>query len=306
MRLKYLIADDDAACRRMLIQIIEESRLGDVLDAAENGREAEHKVMELKPDIVLIDLLMPDQDGIETMRRLKEKGFQGRFVMISQIENKKMVEDAYVSGVNFYIHKPINRIEVTTVLRQIRDSYKIESSLQTIKNQLASLEMEPSPMVQTQKSESFQQIVHEILSDLGILGEAGSHDLVRVMEYLLQRKIENGDEFPTIKEIYLGVLSTQGMGEEQIRKETKAMEQRIRRVIDHAISHLASLGLTDFSHPKFEHYAPRFFDFSEVRKKMRVLEEGDGDGRFRVKINVKKFIQILYWESLQKYNLRSS
>ncbi len=306
MLLKYLIADDDAACRRMLIQIIEESRLGDVLDVAENGREAEHKVMELKPDIVLIDLLMPDQDGIETMRRLKEKGFQGRFVMISQIENKKMVEDAYVTGVNFYIHKPINRIEVTTVLRQIRDNYKIESSLQSIKNQLAILEMEPSHIVQDQKSESFQQIVREILSDLGILGEAGSHDLVRIMEYLHGKKIRNGDEFPTIKDIYLGVLSTHGLKEEQIRKETKAMEQRIRRVIDHAISHLASLGLTDFSHPKFEHYAPRFFDFSEVRKKMKALEEGDGDGRYRVKINVKKFIQILYWESLQKFNLRSA
>ena len=51
-----------------------------------------------------------------------------------------------------------------------------------------------------------------------------------------------------------------------IKKESKAIEQRIRRTILAAVNNLASLGCVDYTNPEFEYYAPRYFDFQEIQK----------------------------------------
>ncbi|MET1168167.1 response regulator, partial [Bacillus velezensis] len=73
-----------------------------------------------------IDLLMPDQDGIETLAKLRHNGYTGKFIMISQVENKEMVGEAYQNGIEFFIHKPINRVEVEHVLSKVNDQWKYE------------------------------------------------------------------------------------------------------------------------------------------------------------------------------------
>lgn len=55
---------------------------------------------------------MPGLDGIQTIKKLRAQGFTGAFVMISQVENKEMIGQAYLHGIDTYIHKPINRYEV--------------------------------------------------------------------------------------------------------------------------------------------------------------------------------------------------
>lgn len=300
MRLTYLVADDDPVSRRMINQIIEDEDLGEVIDMVEDGVEAEHKAHSLQPDIVVLDLLMPGQDGIETMRRLNERGYQGKFVMISQVENKKMVEVAYMTGAVFFIHKPINRVEVRTVLGQVRDTVKIKDSLKKIKQSLAHLEsLEERNEKIKDEHDSLSKVVQGILSELGILGESGTKDLIKIMNYLYRKKIRSDSQFPTIKEIYHEVAALSGQSPMEIAKEAKAMEQRIRRVINHAISNLASLGLSDYTHPKFEYYASKFFDFPEVHKRMKQLGNGDSS-HDKVKINAKKFIQVLFWETTDR------
>jgi two-component system response regulator YcbB len=77
----------------------------------------------------------------------------------------------------------------------------------------------------------------------------------------------------------------------------KAGEQRIRRAIHQALEHIASLGLTDYTNPKFENYSSSFFDYTQVRMKMLELEGKSQDENSHSRINIKKFIQALYWEA---------
>ncbi len=86
--MRYFIVDDDRASRIMLSNIINESTLGTVIGEATNGEEAIPQILMTQPDFVLIDLLMPNLDGIATMERLHENRFQGNFIMISQVVNK--------------------------------------------------------------------------------------------------------------------------------------------------------------------------------------------------------------------------
>ncbi|MNR66733.1 YcbB domain protein [compost metagenome] len=55
--------------------------------------------------------------------------------------------------------------------------------------------------------------------------------------------------------------------------------------------------MTDYGNPKFEHYAPLYFDFEEVRLKMKEIELGRDSGK--VKVNIKKFLQVLHLELLE-------
>ncbi|MDO3409119.1 response regulator [Saccharibacillus sp. CPCC 101409] len=293
----FCIIDDDPAVRAMLSNIIEESGLGEVVGTARGGEEGARVVFDTRPDIVLIDWLMPDQDGLETLEQLKAQGFRGKCVMISQIEDREMVGEAYRSGIEFFIRKPINRIEVETVLGRVGEHSELSRYLSELRSSLSRLErigqappgraFEPSS-----KRRSASDVLRPIYMNLGILGEAGCADMTAIMENLLRRG--QPDCFPPLRRLYEEAAAVHKASPKEIDKEAKAVEQRIRRTITAALTHLASLGLTDYGNPKFEHYAPLYFDFEDVRAKMKEIDEGHGDGRN--KVGIKKFLQVMYLE----------
>src|SRR6185312_2370932 len=106
--------------------------------------------------------------------QLRKEGFQGQFIMISQIVNKEMVGEAYEKGVEFFIHKPINRVEVSSILKKTAEQFRLKNSLLQIQESLAHIGT--IPKTQTQKN--VKSIVMSILNDMGIVGEAGSDVIV--------------------------------------------------------------------------------------------------------------------------------
>lgn len=132
----FYIVDDEKAVRSMLAQIIEDEDLGEVIGEAEDGLSLEQHMPILKKiDILFIDLLMPNQDGIKTIRQIKPS-FKGKIIMVSQVESKELIAEAYSLGVEYYIIKPINRIEVLTVVRKVIERIRLEKSIKTFKNRL--------------------------------------------------------------------------------------------------------------------------------------------------------------------------
>ena len=139
--MRYFIVDDDRASRLMLKQIIEDSSLGTVIGEASNGEDAIPQILMTQPEFVLIDLLMPKLDGIATVEQLIQSRFEGQFVMISQVVNKEMVGEAYLRGIDFFIHKPINRIEVENVLRKTTEQFRLKNSLLVIRQSLTNINL---------------------------------------------------------------------------------------------------------------------------------------------------------------------
>ncbi|SDN40023.1 two-component system, response regulator YcbB [Paenibacillus sp. yr247] len=294
--LSFGIVDDDAVSRLMLQTIIEKGGLGEVVGTAGSGSEGEKVLLETTPDVVVIDLLMPDQDGIETIVRLKERGFQGKYVMISQIENKEMIGKAYQAGVEFYIQKPINKIEVEAVLSKVNEQWNISRSLHEIKESLTKLSLLHTGPESIRKKSSVREIMQPILMDMGIVGDSGSRDVIDIIEHLTRH--HKGDGIPSLKELYETVARRHKVKEADVEKEGKAVEQRIRRTVMAALTHIASIGLTDYSNPKFEHYAPLYFEFQDVRLKMKEID--DNWKPEKGKVNIKKFLQVLYLEVTDK------
>lgn len=288
---RILIVDDDPAVVRMLQRIVEEHQVGMVVGRAGDGPSGEVLALQLRPEIVLIDLLMPGQDGLETIRRLREQGFGGHFVMISQVTDKDLIARAYAKGVEFFIYKPLNLIEILSVLRRVTEGLHMRQTLHHIRASLAPLtgDLPPTPAAVpgTVDADQVRRAGRRVLADLGILGEAGATDLTAITLHPQFRVGKARGDFD-LSTLYTA-LSERYRQEAREGKapSTKAIEQRIRRAACTALSHLAALGLEDYADPRFERLAPRFFDFNEVRAEMGRLRQGQGaPGR----INLKKFI----------------
>jgi two-component system response regulator YcbB len=291
--MRYFIIDDDNVCRSMLKSIIIEQGLGMVIGESDGGLKAMEQVHALAPNLILVDLLMPEIDGIDIVRQLKAQGFQGQFVMLSQVVNKEMVGEAYEAGVEFFIHKPINRIEVESVLRRTVEKEQLIQSLVTIRDSLSHI----GAVTSQKTARSLKDIVLSVLRDMGIASENGSKDMVHIMEVLTEQP--SVVSLPPLKELYEMAARKMGVAESELPKEVKAMEQRIRRAISAAIDHLASLGAVDYTIHEFEYYAPRFFDFQEITARMKQIQKEDSSPR-PAKVHVKKFLLMLYKETTEQ------
>ncbi|PIC79283.1 histidine kinase [Sporosarcina sp. P18a] len=289
--MRYFIVDDDKASRVMLKNILTEAEEM-VIGEADSGVKAIPQILSLAPDVVLIDLLMPELDGIETIQQLKTEGYSGQFIMLSQVVNKEMVGEAYQVGVEFFIHKPINQIEVQSIVRRTAEQLRLKNSLLTIRESLAQFASVEQPKVQ----QPVKDIVLKKLHDMGIYSDSASRDIIAIMEVLTEQR---AIQLPPLKGLYEDALTKLGVPDQDIQKESKAMEQRIRRAILTAMEHLASLGAVDYTIDEFEYYAPRFFDFQEISLRMKQIQEETFDNK-PIKVNSKKFLHVLYMETVDK------
>jgi len=302
--IRFFLIEDDAVVRRMLERIIQNSGLGEIAGQASDGNQVSIDQL-YGVDVILIDLLMPELDGIQTIKKLQAEGFAGKFIMVSQVENKEMIGEAYLQGIDTFIQKPINRLEVMSVLKRVSDYLTVEASLLSIRKSLQILDVkgkqEPSEIGMKKsfsEQDSLVQRAQQLLLQLGIASEAGAPDLLLIIQWLAQEERKGGQlREIQLKELYSQILlKLHGTLDEQtMGKEVRAMEQRTRRMVLQAFSHLSSLGLTDYANPTFEHFAPRLFDFQEVRQRMQELEAGEKTTKCR--ISVRKFLSVFFMEA---------
>ena len=130
--MKFYLIDDDKNVLHILKRIIRDRGLGEIAGTAENGVDALTDLPLINPDIVIVDLLMPEIDGITFVKRARSYAPDLTFIMLSQVASKDMIADAYSAGIEFYIHKPINSIEVESILRKVSESLTARRTLQQV------------------------------------------------------------------------------------------------------------------------------------------------------------------------------
>lgn len=268
--MKIFIIEDDISVIGILEDIVERGGLGAVCGDTGDGPLDLDRVLDLAPDLVLIDLLMPGKDGIQVVRELKERGCGAKFIMISQVSAKEMIAKAYTAGVDFFIQKPINLIEVRQVITNVKNQIENERALKTIQSVFADRE---TPVSRPDPAELRRRRLTHILSQLGMAGEKGSKDITDLCLLLLE---EGG----SVSQMGVSALCARLPG------PPKSTEQRIRRAVERGLSHIASLGIEDYNNEFFLRYATRLFPFHEVRAEM-ACQQGKGP---RGKASLKKFL----------------
>ncbi|QNO14027.1 response regulator [Alkalicella caledoniensis] len=137
--IKLLIADDEHIVIQSIKFIIHKF-LDDVevVGSASSGREAIEKALDLKPDIILMDIHIPGINGIEAIRQIKNSYNDAEFVIISAYEYFQYAKDAVNLGVYEYITKPVNKYKLVNVINDL--SQIIYSKKEALKKEMILME----------------------------------------------------------------------------------------------------------------------------------------------------------------------
>ena len=114
---KTILVADDAAFMRMMIRDILQKEGYDILEAVD-GRDAVQKFAELKPDLVLLDITMPQMDGIDVLITIREMDPTARVIMVSAMGQQALFVDALEAGAADFLIKPFQPAKVLEAVKK--------------------------------------------------------------------------------------------------------------------------------------------------------------------------------------------
>jgi len=215
MKIRVLVADDHAIIREGLCIMLDNQPDMEVVGKAANGREAVRLVNELKPDVVVIDISMPELNGIEAIQQMLPPHPQMKVVVLSIHGTKPYVLRALKSGAKGYLMKETAGLEVVDAVRAVyRGERYLSQSIADLladgylRNLEASLEFSPLETLSPREREILQLVAEgktsqEIAQRLSI-----SSKTVDTYRSRLMRKIGVEDMAGLIKfAIQHGVIS---------------------------------------------------------------------------------------------------
>lgn len=192
--MRIVVVEDEYRIRSGVVKLINKiSPEYEIVGEAENGAIGIDLITLNKPDLVIVDIKMPEMDGIEMLMQLKEKGIKHKTVILSGYSDFEYAQKAIKIGVCEYLLKPITASDLEQTLKNVEKEIRMEKMLEA--NQ---------PQVLSSLENIFQNLA---LSDNNKTGE--------MHKYLLEKyEIDSNGEFAAVS-IYVGAHS------DEIRNKTK-------------------------------------------------------------------------------------
>lgn len=282
--MKFYLIDDDQNILNILKLIIKNKKLGEICGTSLNPADALEDLKYMKPDIIIVDLLMPIMDGISFVKKAAPLYPDVAFIMLSQVAAKDMISSAYESGIEFFIQKPINSIEVENVIRSVSQKLTMQRTIGEMHNLFFHQMQQLSPQKEQGEKIKNSHIdkTQDILQKLGIIGEIGSKDIISIVDYMIMHR-------DTVADSTLAELCS------QFSDNPKSMEQRIRRTANSAMVNLANLGIEDYSNDTFIEYSNTLFNFEQVRREMDYIRgKSDKGGNVKIRNFLNALVSYCY------------
>ena len=117
MAKKILVVDDSAFMRMMLKDILVKEKY-EIVGEVNDGKHAVAKYMELKPDLVTMDMIMPEMNGIDTVKEIKKTDPNAKIIMVSAMGQQSLVDEAIQAGALGFIVKPFQAQQVIETVKE--------------------------------------------------------------------------------------------------------------------------------------------------------------------------------------------
>lgn len=119
-----LIVDDHQMMRDALVNILERQRDIKVVGHASNGREGAEKAAKLKPDVVTLDVAMPDMNGLDAAKRIRQRSASTRILMVTAYEDDLYIHHALEAGVDGFVSKKSAAETLANAVREVARGMK--------------------------------------------------------------------------------------------------------------------------------------------------------------------------------------
>lgn len=268
----FYILDDDIAVVKTLKHIITDRNIGTVVGYNTDVECAIGDIKEESPSIIMVDFMMKEMDGITFIREVKKFNREAAFIMISKLSDKSLVNQAYDAGVEFFVSKPVNVLEIERVCQNVIERMKLKKVVDNIQSAFMAVNSEDSKSQVKREvpAERKQNWLDIMLGSLGILGEKGTNDIRKIYE----RMEKSGRGYS--KQILSDVAESIGDSE-------KNVEQRVRRALKKALTNVAATKI-DMLEDDSQIYAKYVFDPLSIKMEVN-FQEGLASAGGRVSIS---------------------
>ena len=113
------VAEDQTILRDLICRVLEQYPQIQVIGTSGDGQEACERCLESKPDIVILDIMLPYLNGIEVLRRLKSKNPEIQILVFSEASSRNVIKQAIEAGVDGFIEKDVNLTELEKAIERI-------------------------------------------------------------------------------------------------------------------------------------------------------------------------------------------
>ena len=225
-KLNIAIADDNALMVQLLDQIVSSDEELRVVGKAGNGEELIDIIKEKKPDVVLMDIIMPKLDGFAVLDRVNHEPEMKKpaFIVISAVGQEKTTEDAFELGADYYILKPLDR---DTVLKRIKRA-RVKRPGVPVKIKAAETNVNEKEYLERNLETDVTNIIHEV----------GVPAHIKGYQYLRDAIIMSVTDMEMLNSITKILYPT-------IAKQHQTTPSRVERAIRHAIEVAWSRGKMD-------------------------------------------------------------
>lgn len=180
-KLNILIADDNQEFSRTLSSYINNQEDMEVIAVAKDGNEAVDMMSNTKPDVVLLDVIMPHLDGLGVLERINIMNIEKKpiCIMLSAVGQDKITQQAINNGADYYIVKPF---DIEVLIRRIREIKFFRPNHQTGGNFLA---REPRqkyielPENEGKKEENLEALVTNLIHEVGVPAHIKGYQYLR-------------------------------------------------------------------------------------------------------------------------------
>ncbi len=169
---RVLVADDHPMVRDGLRGMLSSERMLEVVGEATNGEEAVRLVQQLRPDLVMMDIRMPDMDGLAATKRIKELYPSVSIIMVTMYDNPDYLLEAISAGAAGYLLKDVSKQELLQTIRTVVEggSFLNQDLMTRSLQQLAARRNAP-----TQADMPFEKLTPRELEVLGVLAQGRSN-----------------------------------------------------------------------------------------------------------------------------------
>ena len=268
--MRYYIVDDDQSVLYVLQNIIEQNFDDEVVGMNDHSTAALKELLVRDVDIVLVDLLMPELSGIDLVKQVKKVKPNTRFIMISKVQDSEMRAKAYQAGIEFFINKPINLIEVKAVLGKVEQSLKMASQLSSISQMVNNFNQHTTTPPQTSQADQ----ADATLKYRGMTSEKGTTDILQVVSLMKC----NGSNYRN-----LDLTSKMGLNEH----EKKVIQQRMRRAIKVGLTNAANRLIDNPYDDQLSDLANSLFGYENVHSEMLFQQDKRKSGG---RITIQRFL----------------
>ena len=212
-KIRILIADANSDFCKLLTETVSSESDMEVVAAASDGIETLALMAEHKPDVLLLELVLPKLDGLEVLRRIPETGAVSHIIVLSGFVNSKVVSDCSACGADYFMPKPCDVPALLSRIRQLAGVGKAD---------LPTVGFDCHPAPQSRPDVNLEAIVTDIIHEIGVPAH------IKGYQYLREAIILTINDMEMINAVTKVLYP-------EVAKKFSTTPSRVERAIRHAI-----------------------------------------------------------------------